>query len=371
MSVAEFSIYLDNNPADENQMDLLSEIKVDQAIGMADEAELHMDISTDENGNWSGMEEDFAQPFRRIRVEIKVGDGDFIPLIDGPIVAQQFELSASPNNSKMILVVQDDSVLLNQDEQVDLFENRSPDEIAQTLFQQYGLSAETDSIAVPAGGLSRFIVQRGTAMQLLRDLARRHGIFVYVKPDDSPGSSIGVFKRPDLSTGAFPELLLMGANRNINNFSAQFDGSRPLKARADNVDITNQNLISSEADAGDLDPQGDTAVHDIVEAGQTLLARTREEAADLDAATVSAVNHSGWAYSANAEVVADNYSAVLSPYKVIAVSGAGGYLSGDWLISHVTHIINDAGYKQQFTLRRNARSEGTSGGGSSLPGGVF
>lgn len=367
--VSEYRIYLDNNPATMDELELFSEIKIDQAVAMATEAELHIDIGADDAGNWSDMEEDFAQPFKRVRVEVKVREDDFVPLIDGPIVAQQFELSASPNSSKMVLVVQDDSVLLNQEEQVELFENQSPDEIARDLFQRYGLRAETDSVSVPAGGLKRFIVQRGTAMQLLRELARRHGMFVFVKPGANPGSSIGLFKRPTFAASDYPELLLMGADRNINHFSAQLDALRPTKARADNVDITNQDLISSETNSSDIPPQGDTAVHDLIDVGQTLLARTREEIVDLDAATTAAVNHSSWAYSADAEVAADNYSAVLSPYTVITVTGTGGNLSGDWLICHVTHHIKDDGYKQQFTLRRNARSEGASGGG--FAGGLF
>ncbi len=370
MSVAELSIYFDNTPAEAEQLDLFNEIKVDQAIGMAAEAELAMDIGTDENGNWSGMEDVFTQAFSRIRIEVKIRDGEFVPLIDGPIIGQKFDLSASPNNSKMVLFVQDDSVLLNQEEQVTVFEDKSPDEIAQTLFQQYGLQSEIDSVSLPSGGLTRYNVQRGTAMQLLRDLARRYGMFVYVKPDESPGSSIGVFKEPSFTSGDFPELLLMGADRNINNFSAQFDGLRPLKARADNVDITNQELVTSETDSSDLHAQGDTAVHDLLEAGETFLARTGAESTDLDAATEAAVNHSSWAYSANAEVLADNYAGVLSPHKTITVTGAGGYLSGDWLISQVTHVINDVSYKQQFSLRRNARSDGA-GGSSGFGGGVF
>lgn len=371
MSVVKFSLYFDNVAVDAEQLDRFGEIKVDQGIGMAAEAELHLDIGADSTGSWSGMEEDFAQPFSRVRIEVKIRDGDFVPLIDGPIIGQRFELSASPNASKMILVVQDDSVLLNQDEGVDLYENRSPDEIAQQLFQQYGLRPDTDTVAVPAGGLARFYVRRGTPMQFLRELARRHGMFAYVEPDDSSGGSKGIFKRLDLTPGDYPELLLMGAERNINQFSAQFDGLRPLKARASNVDITDQSTVTSEVESSDLDPQGDVAVHEDLTAGQTLLARTREETVDLDSATAAAVNHSSWAYSSNAEVQADIYSGVLLPYRVVTVAGVGGYLSGDWLISHVTHTLNDSSYKQAFTLRRNARSAGSSGDGGGPLGGLF
>jgi hypothetical protein len=46
----------------------------------------------------------------------------------------------------------------------------------------------------------------------------------------------------------------------------------------------------------------------------------------------------------------------------------GGYLSGDYLISRVTHVIEDEGYRQQFELRRNARSAGSNGNGGPVGG---
>jgi len=369
MPVSEFKVFLDNTPASEEQLELFSEIKIDQAIGMATEAELIINIGLDESGCWTEVEETYVQPSARIRVEVKIRDGDFVPLIDGPVIGQRFDLSGSPNDSKLTLVVQDDSVLLNQNEAVELYQDQSADEVAQQLFQAAGLTPETDAVVTPASDLTRFLVRRGTAMQFLKELARRHSVFVYVEPGSSPGSSIGYFKHPELSRSDYPELLLVGTERNINKFSGNFDGLRPLKARADSINITDQEIISSESETSDIDAQGDEAVHAFTEAGQILLARTRELTDDLDSSTAAAVNHSSWAYTANAEVIADSYDAVLLPYRVVSVAGAGGHLSGDWLISQVTHTINDASYKQSFGLRRNARSSGNSGGG--LLGGVF
>lgn len=64
MSTANFRVYLDSNPASEEQLELFSEIRVDQAIGMASEAEMQIDIGVDDEGLWETMEEDFIQPFR-------------------------------------------------------------------------------------------------------------------------------------------------------------------------------------------------------------------------------------------------------------------------------------------------------------------
>lgn len=370
MSTANFRVYLDNEPASEEQLGLFSEISVDQAIGMASEADIQIGIGVGDDGVWDTMEDSFVQPFSRVRVEIRVDENDYIPLIDGPVVGQNFELDAGPERSKLVLVVNDDSVLLNQQEGVELYEDQDPDQIATNLFQQYGFTAETNSVTSPAGTLTRYLMRRGTPMQFLREMARRNGMFVYVAPGESPGNSKGIFKSPQLQSGDYPELLLLGADRNTNKFSARFDALRPLSASAFSVDITNQEVLSSETGESSLNAQGATPVHEVMEAASTLLARTREDSVDLDAATAAAVDHSSWAYTAQAEVSVDNYSGVLSPYSTIAVTGAGGHLSGDWLISQVRHTIKDGGYTQSLTLRRNARSAGT-GGDSGLPGGLF
>lgn len=373
MALAEFRVYFGGTSATQDQLDLITEIRVDQAIGMATEAELKLVLTADDAGAWSGMSEDFAQPFSRVRVEVKLGDdsdeGDFVPLIDGPIVGQRFELGAGPGESVLTLVVQDDSVLLNREEKVTLFESMTADQIVQQLYSDAGLTPEVDSVPDAGSALTRYVVQRGTAMQLVRELARSHGMFAYVEPGDTRGASTGVFQRPVLTAGGVPGLLLMGNDRNIDTFSAQFDALRPLTAAAGSVSITDKTELSSSATGSDLDALGDEAVHDFVSPlSAALLARTREEANDLDAATQAAVNLSSFAYSSTAELDAERYNTVLSPHQVISVAGAGRVLSGNYLISRVTHQITEDSYRQKLTLRRNARSAGAGGGLPSLGG---
>jgi phage protein D len=370
MSISEFRLYFDGTPATEDQLDLFREIRVDQAIGVAAEAELQVDLTLDDQGYWSSIEEAVLQPFVRIRVEVKIGEGEFVPLIEGPVVGQKIEMGAGPGESAMTLIVHDDSVLMNREEKVALFEDMTASDIAESLISDSGLTPEVESVASAGAAYTRYVVQRGTAMQLLRDLARSQGMFVYVKPGESPGQSVCVFAKPSLQPGDAPELLLVGEERNIGKFSATFDGLQPLAASAGNVRISDKSLLQSEAQTPDTDSLGDVATHDVVDAPSTsLVAAAREEQNDLDAATQAAVDLSGFAYTATAELDASDYDHVLSPYQVINVAGPGGYLGGAYLISRVHHVINDGGYKQSLTLKRNARSAGSSGGTSI--GGVF
>lgn len=367
----ELRIYLNNEAADEELLYRFRDVRVDLAMGIAAEAELTLEIGADDNGNWEDIESDFTQAFARIRVEIKPPNGDdFVALIDGPIVGQRISLNASPNQSQMVLVVHDDSVLLNRSESVVLYEELTASDIASQIFSEFGFSSEVDSVSAAGGSLERYVVQRGTPAQLLREQARQHGMYFYVAPGGDPGTSVGIFKEPDLTPADYPELVLMGADRNINKFDVEYDALRAVTARATTIDLADKSVIEAKVDSAQIASLGDTATHDITEPGNSLLSLMREESGDLDAGVNAVADYSSWAYRAEAEVAADIYPAVLRPYSVIPVAGPGGYLGGEYLISGVSHRLNDEGYKQTLTLRRNARSAGGSGG-SLLPGGVF
>ena len=371
MAKAQYRVYFDNAPASPEQFALLSEIRVDQGIGVATEAQIDLAIGTDSAGRWSGIEESYARAFARVRIEVKVADADFLPLIDGLIVGSRYELKADPDHSLLTLIVQDDSVQLDRDEKVALFEDMAPHDIVSTLFADAGLMADVDAVPGAGSALQRVVVQRGTGMQLLLDLARRHGMFAYVRPGSTPGDSVGMFKRPQFEAVDLPEILPVGNGRNISSFSAEFDALRPLKAQAGSVALADKHVLDSSTDAANLTALGDTATHDITQPAITLLNGTREEQADLDAATAATVNLSSWAYAAHGELDADHYNGVLQPYHLVRVRGIGGYLSGDYLIGHVLHVLSDQGYRQRFSLHRNARSAGGASGGTHIPSGVF
>jgi hypothetical protein len=110
---AELRMYFDNQAASAEQLDLFRTVQVDQAIGMVTEGELEMELALDETGRWTDLDQGYVQPFARVRVEVRAGEADFVPLIDGPIIGQRLDLAAAANHSRLTLVVHDDSVSLN------------------------------------------------------------------------------------------------------------------------------------------------------------------------------------------------------------------------------------------------------------------
>ena len=223
-------------------------VRVDQGIGMATEAQLDLPVGTDDGGSWQLMEDGFVQPFARIRVEIKVGDGGFVPLVDGPVVAQRFQLDATPERSQMTLVVHDDSVLLNRDEAVAVFEDQSPSDIAEQLFGDAGLQAAgripCRRPAAPSSASSCSAARRCRRCAGWRATTACSSTWSPAPPPARASASSSA--APRHRRRALPDLVLLGPSRNIGSFHAEFDALRPQAPRAANQLANDHSAVSAE-----------------------------------------------------------------------------------------------------------------------------
>lgn len=365
MPSIEYRIFFNNNPATREQLDRVEEITVEQEVDMAWEARIQIPISVDDRGNWTGVDEDFMSPFSRARVEVKIGKGPFVPLIDGPIVESDSQMHSEPGQSSITLNVHDDSIFLNREERVRRFENMLDHEIARQIFGEFEQIATTDIEDTPSPGssLPPVVVQRGTAMQLLRSLARRQGKHVYVLPGESPGQSIGCFKAFSVETEGLPPLILFGSERNIENFNARNNARRPSNVRASTISIADKSVITRTSSFSDTELLGEeAALESDSETATYILPPYQGESVDLDRAVRAEATNSSFAFEVTGNVLNHCYHDVLSPYRVVCVMGANKRSSGNYLIRKVIHTLTRSTYSQSFTLIRNARSGGVGGG---------
>jgi phage protein D len=367
MALSEYRLFFDNQPADAARLALIEEIRIDQAIDMISEAQITFPIGRDEGGEWPGVLDSALAPLTRVRVEVSVGDGPFVALIEGRIVAQRFDMGGGPNESQAVIVVHDESAMMNREDKARLFENMPPEAIAALIFAEYGLEPRTEPSGIGASSLERAVMQRGTDFALLRRLARGANMIVHVEPGLVPGLSVGRFRRLPLTPSGLPEMVLTGATRNVNRLTLELDALSPVTARADQVDPASLATLAAASAAAVKVPLGEAPTAALAQPAQIFVDHPGADPTVLAAGVQAAVDRGAWAYSGEGEVSAEAYPAVLQPYQVLSVAGAGSRLSGDYLISEVTHTLRDDGYRQAFTVRRNAHSE--VGGG--LPGGVF
>ena len=370
MATSAYKVLFDGSPATQDQLDLIQTVTVDQEIDMAWEARLEMMLRTAGSGSWVGADQPFAAAFARVRVEVKIGDGSFVALIDGPVVGADTQMSAQPGQSTQTLLVHDDSAYLNRQADVQRFDGMADHEVAQQLFQISQI-ASTDIETTPAPATSRAtsVVQRGTPMQILRTLARRQGKHAYVLPGTGPAQSVGAFKALPHAADGLPELILLGDDRNVATFHVASNLQRPSTVSTSSLDVTDKTVTSATSSFRDLQLLGDQPPPGEQDAAARLAAPGADDAVDPRQLAQGQADGDSFAYTATGSVLGDCYTGVLTPYRAVGVRGLDTPLNGDYVIKKVAHSLTRSQYTQSFELLRNAVA--TASAGSGLPGGIF
>jgi hypothetical protein len=362
-----FKVFYGDKAATKEQLDQVEDVTVEQEQDVAWGASVKIPICTDEKGNWTGADERFFASFSRVRVEIKVGDAPFTPLIDGPIVGADSALSGEPGKSFITLRVQDDSAYLNRKDQIQQFIGMLDHEIAEQLLDQVPQIAEKQIETTPAppnGAPS--VTQRGTEIHILRSLAERQGMHAYVLPGSRPGQSIGCFKKLPETPSRLPDLVLLGPDRNVAEFDAQQDAQAPAKVTVTAISAKDLSVSQETATTADLGQVGGRPEVDLVQEDDVavhIAPPKHGDGVDLVQYAKALVEKHAFGLTATGTLLGDCYPGVLSPYQYVAVRGVNSKLSGHYLITKVTHTLSRTSYQQSFTVQRKALSAPSAGGG--------
>jgi hypothetical protein len=361
-----YRVLFNNKPATRCQLDRVEEITVEQQQDKAWQASLVIPICVDAQGRWSGEDEDFLASFTRVRVEVKINNKSFVPLIDGTIAGVDTQMDSGPGKSSITVVVHDDSVYLNRVHNVETFDGKSNHEMAEYLFKQIPEIGSTEIDATPPrqNDLSSTVVKRGTAMQILKMLATCQNIQVYVLPGSEPGRSIGMFKAPSTEPSGLTPLLLLGKERNVMYFSVKYNALNPVKAKASRLNLKDKTVRTETSSSNDLELLGEEKPFtDESALGEEELSPYTCPSLDLKDEVSALAARSAIVLQGQGRVLGTCYPDVLQPYKVIDVIGTNGRLSGPYMITKVTHRLTRNGYVQDFSVKRNAFSRGTGSAG--------
>jgi hypothetical protein len=360
MPTIDYRLFFNNAPAKREQLDMVESIEVEQDVDMAWEARLEIPLCSSDSGKWAKEDEKILADFGRIRLEVKIGKDSFVPLIDGPIVGFENKMSAEPGQSTVTVRVQDDSVLLNRNETIEFFKDKSDDQIAKKVFQSIPeiTSVKTDPVSPPSAKLPTVEVQHGTAIEILRALAKRQNMHAYVLPGSQPGQSIGMFKKYPTTNDGLPNMVLLGPERNIGRFEVKNQATQAGKTVGYTVSLTDKKLVKKTSNLKRLDLMGSDQAEKPANAGTYLLSPDLLDSVDLDSAVQAKTDDASYQFEVSGLLYTECYGKVLTPYRMVTATGVNGKLSGDYVITGVTHTLNRETYKQAFKLLRNARSAG-------------
>jgi phage protein D len=364
-----YQLFVDDQPAADDFYPNVIEVEVTDHADEADTFRLKLRLRLGEDGAWSDAAYEHLALFTKVRIEAGFRAADSQVLTEGYITEISAHFEDAGRQPYLEVRGLDASVLMALEEKIVAWPNLSDGDIATQILASYGLVPDVTATNPVHQENDVTVMQRGTDLQLLRFLARRHGFEVGVERDFVTGAVTGFFREPNLAGRPQKTLAVaFGEASSLSTFEVTVDGLRPLAAEADQIDVKARAVGTGTATDLQLTAIGDQdlaalagdAAAGLVSAKDVvgkvwLAADPTSDATELTALAQAVRDEAGWFATARGEIRSDVYASVLRANRLVAVKGAGSRYSGTYYVTSVTHRVNGNGeYQQHFEGRRNA-----------------
>ena len=359
MQAVTWTLSIDGTLASEELLQAIRQIEVEDHAGMADMLRLQLVIGVKDGcSGWSFIDEDLFSRLANLRIAVAVGSGRAETLINAYVIETNASFANQPGASVLNVVAMDPTVLMNLEERVKAWPNRADSDVAKSIFSspEYRFTAVVDETKWRRQENDQTLIQRGTDIQFLQQLARRNGYEVYVETNGASGRIEGHFHAPRLK---LPPQGVLSVNMrdatNVNSFNARFDMLRPTTAQATNLDVESREDQQSDISASKLPTLGQQTALTQQRQRRVLPSRTGlMRTGELQAYAQAVADQSALAITAGGELNTVAYGRLMRAKRPIMVRGAGRQFSGTYYVERVHHVLTNESYKQDFTLRRNA-----------------
>jgi phage protein D len=335
-------------------------IEVEDHSVMADMLRMRLAVAVKEDGSgWTVLDEDLFTRLANLKVSVTVGSGSALPLISAYVVDVDTNFSSEPDGSELTVTAMDPTVLMHLDEKVKQWPNMMDSDVASAIFSDaaYRFTPVVESTKWSRQENDHTLIQRGTDIQFLHQLADRNGYECFVEMNDA-GQIEGHFHPAKHDGKAQGTLTVnMGASTNVNKFHAKFDMLGPATAKAATLDPDDASAQKGQADdAKQADGMGGQPSVPADRPRRVLLSQLgMAQAGEVQRFAQSVVDRSSWSIVAEGEVNTVAYGGLLRAKQPVMVRGVGRQFSGRYYVERVLHTItSDGSYAQRFTLRRNA-----------------
>lgn len=353
-----YTLEIDGSPAPPALLAAVQRIEVEDHAELADMLRLRLAVGVQESGSaWTVLDDDVFTRLAHVCVKLNFGGGRTETLIDSYVIDTQVQFANQPGQSTFDVVAMDPTVLMNLEEKVKAWPNMSDSDIASAIFGDaaYGFRTVVDTTEWRREEQTQTILQRGTDIRFLKELAARNGFECFVETNSETGETEGHFHAPRLGETTQGVLTVnMGEATNVNAFRARFEMLKPVTAQVVGLDVDSRETQPVEARESSDSELGATRTNTADRPRRVLLARTgMAQSGELQAYAQAVVDQSAMAIHAEGEVNTAAYG-LLRAKRPVAVRGVGQQFSGVYYVEKVLHTLDGSGHVQRFSLRRNA-----------------
>jgi phage protein D len=359
MPAVSYALFIDDLPAGPDLLQAIRQVEVEDHADMADMVRLQVMIGIKDGcSGWSVVDEDLFERLTRLRIDVTIGSGRAETLMVAHVVETSATFANQPGGSMLNVVAMDPSLLMNLDERAKAWPNMSDSDVASQIFSSgdYRFTPIVDTTSWRRQENDQTLMQRGTDMQLLQQLAQRNGFEVYVETNGFTGQVEGHFHAPRLTQAPQGTLSVnMRDATNVNRFNTRFDMLRPATAEATNLDVPSREDQQSEVTTSQLSSLGRQASLATSQQRRVLPSRTGlMRTGELKTYAQAVADRTSLAITADGELNTVAYGGLLRAKRPVMVRGAGRQFSGTYYVQRVHHVFTPESYTQSFTLVRNA-----------------
>ena len=342
--------------------DLVTQVEITTSRAEAATGTIIIEDRRKEDGQWIAADSGLFARWTPIRVS-----ADFQTHVEevfrGFIVQPKPSYPNSGGETKLELLVQDESAALDREHMRDIWGDTAPmtdRDILTELIAPLGLSIASGS---GDGQSSRSLSQDSTPIAFLRERANANGYDLIFSEGE-------VYFGPKRLEGEAQAPIMVYAGRATNCLSLEIvdDAQRPDAVRFDHAPHEEGAEPVTETVSPDVSALGTTPVAD---EGASLgtpsvwrVSREGDESEEeLRARAQALVNEHSFRIRANGELDGSLYGHVLDVGRTVTIDGTGERYGGTYFVDKVAHRFTQDGYSQQFELMRNATGEdgGTTG----------
>jgi phage protein D len=406
MAQKAFQIAFNGTPVDQDFYGDIVTLEVEENTSIANTFRLQLATKLADDGSWNYLDDERLALFTKVSIKVgftggaglagalgalsgALGGGandGLVPVFDGYVISVNLDIGSEPGNSRIEVAGMDTSVLMSLEEKIATWKDMSDSDIVQQIVSGYGVSVQADTTLTVHQETDTTIVQRGSDIQFVRDLATRNGLEFYFETDPNSGTVTAYFRAPQLDGTPQPDLAIQfGDQSNLRSFTARLTGQRPLAVKIEQIDVPQNSVNTAQASSTQLTELGASDANALVggplnslvspkdmQAQMLVLGPPTSNATEMQTVAQAVRDEASWFIIARGEINSDAYQTVLRPHRLVLVKGAGKAYSGKYHVTSVVHELNgDGTYTQSFEGRRNARdvegSEQFGGGGLGLP----
>lgn len=328
-------------------------LEIDLDDDLASMFRLVLPLQQGADGTWSFIDDARLQAWKKITIQAGFGD-TLDDLFTGYITQVRPDFPSDINLCRLEVFGLDASVLLDREEKLKDWPDKTDSDIATEIFESYGLTANVDDVDVVHDSEVSTILQRETDMQFLRRLALRNGFQCYVDGDNA------YFRAPSLDGDPQPLLSAHFGDDDTNLVSIAFEVNAlaPANVGMTQLDRGSKDLLTAAVESSDRTALGQVVAPGLLGAGvpaaQVFVGRTVATGTpEMTALCQGLYDHGDWFVTGQGEIMGNAYGHVLRPRATVTIRGVGEAYSGVYYVVHVTHSFSSMGYRQQFKVVRN------------------